>query len=144
VPTKAGANLLTPSGRYLMRFRAGRDIALLANHRADLHRVLTEQLPTDVVRTGAEVSGVEQSDTSVTVTYGSQQLAADVLVGAGGIHSAVRRFVAPQQREPRHPQVGPPLELDPRHSSHRLTPAGCGPQLSAAFVRERRRGDLNP
>ena len=36
VPTQAAANLLTPSGRYLMRFRPGRDTPLLANHRADL------------------------------------------------------------------------------------------------------------
>jgi 2-polyprenyl-6-methoxyphenol hydroxylase-like FAD-dependent oxidoreductase len=104
VPTEAGATLRVPSGRYLMRFEAGRDTPLLANHRADLHRVLYEHLPADRVRTDAEVTGVEQSAAAVTVTYrtpdGPRQAVADVLVGADGIHSAVRRTVWPHSPAP--------------------------------------------
>ncbi|MET9289870.1 FAD-dependent monooxygenase [Nocardia beijingensis] len=95
VPTQAGATLRTPSGRYLMRYEAGRDVALLANHRADLHSALLGHLPTGVVRAGAEVIGFEQSGSEVSVTYrtqdGTHRAVADVLVGADGIHSAVRR-----------------------------------------------------
>ncbi|MEU6830919.1 FAD-dependent monooxygenase [Nocardia beijingensis] len=95
VPTQAGATLRAPSGRYLMRYEAGRDVALLANHRADLHSVLLSCLPTGIVQAGAEVTGYEQSGSEVSVTYrteeGTHRAAADVLVGADGIHSAVRR-----------------------------------------------------
>lgn len=95
VPTQAAWTLRTPSGRYLMRYEAGRDVALLANHRADLHEALLSHLPTGLVRAGAEVIGYEQSGSEVSVTYrtqdGTHRCAADVLVGADGIHSAVRR-----------------------------------------------------
>ncbi|NBH08273.1 FAD-dependent monooxygenase [Amycolatopsis sp. SID8362] len=104
VPTRAGATLRTPHGRYLMRFREGRDTTLLANHRADLHRALLARLPGGWVRTGAEVTGVEQSAAGVTVAYrtpgGTRQATADVLVGADGIHSAVRRSVWPHSPAP--------------------------------------------
>ncbi|WP_040700173.1 FAD-dependent monooxygenase [Nocardia vinacea] len=93
VPTHAGATLRTPDGKYLMRFREGRDASLLANHRADLHRVLLAHIPAECVCAGAEVTSVDQSDTGVTVFYrtseGACQIDADVLVGADGIHSTV-------------------------------------------------------
>jgi 2-polyprenyl-6-methoxyphenol hydroxylase-like FAD-dependent oxidoreductase len=86
VPTQAAGNLLTPSGRYVMRFRAGRDTPLPANHRADLQRVLLDQLPADWVHTGAEVTGVKETGNQVTVTYqtgqGSRWAAAELLVAA--------------------------------------------------------------
>lgn len=99
VPTEAGATLRTPDGRYLMRFRKGRDTPLLANHRAELHSLLRNHVP--AVHTGAEVTGVTQHDNGVTVTYnGSHQVTADILVGADGIHSAVRHAVWPQAPAP--------------------------------------------
>ncbi|WP_410574059.1 FAD-dependent monooxygenase [Amycolatopsis sp. cmx-4-61] len=104
VPTEAGATLRTPDGRYLMRFRPGRDTPLLANHRADLHRVLAAQLPDGVVQPAAEVAVVEQSGHGVTVGYrtpgGPATAQADLLVGADGIRSAVRRAVWPDAPAP--------------------------------------------
>ena len=104
VPTQAAGNLLTPSGRWLMRFRPGRDTPLLANHRADLQRVLLDQLPADCVRTGADVTGVQETGHRVTVAYrtadGPRQAAAELLVGADGIHSLVRRLLWPQAPPP--------------------------------------------
>lgn len=104
VPTEAGATLRTPSGGHLMRFRAGRDTSLLANHRVDLHRVLLEQLPAAVVRAGAEVIGVEQTDRVVAAVYrtpdGPRRVEADVLIGADGIGSAVRRSTWPDLPAP--------------------------------------------
>ncbi|WAL63149.1 FAD-dependent monooxygenase [Amycolatopsis cynarae] len=104
VPTEAGATLRTPDGGYLMRFRPGRDTPLLANHRADLLGVLAGHLPDDVVRTAAEVTGVEQSDRGVTVRYhtpaGPRTARADLLVGADGMRSAVRRSVWPDTPAP--------------------------------------------
>lgn len=43
VPSQAAANLLTPSGRYLMRFRPGKDQLRQANHRAELLAVRRER-----------------------------------------------------------------------------------------------------
>lgn len=104
VPTHAAATLRTPRGRYLMRFRQGRDTELLANHRADLHRMLRGQLPARCVRVGAEVTDVKQSRFGITVDYrtaeGPQRDTADVVVGADGIHSAVRSAVFPGTRAP--------------------------------------------
>jgi 2-polyprenyl-6-methoxyphenol hydroxylase-like FAD-dependent oxidoreductase len=104
VPTQAAGNLLTPSGRYLMRFRPGRDTPLLANHRAELQRVLLDQLPAGWVRTGAEVTDVKEAGGRVTVSYrtaqGPRQAAAELLVGADGIHSLVRRLLWPQAPAP--------------------------------------------
>lgn len=104
VPTQAGATLHTPDGRYLMRFRPGRGTALLANHRADLHRTLLAHVPAECVRAAAEVTGIEQSDHKAVVTYrtpdGRDQIAADLVVGADGIHSAVRRSVFPKASAP--------------------------------------------
>ncbi|MEN3360518.1 MAG: hypothetical protein V7637_4500 [Mycobacteriales bacterium] len=99
VPTEAGATLRTPDGRYLMRFRAGRDTPLLANHRADLHRVLLAELPAGMVRAGAEVTGVEPAGDRVVASYrtpdGPGRAEADLLVGADGIRSTVRRACWP-------------------------------------------------
>lgn len=104
VPTEAGVTLRTPAGGYLMRFRPGRDTPLLANHRADLHGLLAEHLPTDVVRTAAQVTRVEQSPRGVTVHYrtpaGPWTTQAALLVGADGIGSAVRRSVWPDTPAP--------------------------------------------
>ncbi|GAA4215093.1 FAD-dependent monooxygenase [Actinocatenispora rupis] len=90
VPTEAGATLRAPDGRHLMRFRPGRDTPLLANHRAEVHRALLDRLPDDVVRHGAEVTGVERTGRGVTAVYGDRRVTADVLIGADGIRSAVR------------------------------------------------------
>jgi salicylate hydroxylase len=60
-------------------------------HRADLLDVLADALPADVVQLGARCDGV-QADRGVAVAHftdGSEE-EADVVVGADGIHSAVR------------------------------------------------------
>ncbi|MFI6369249.1 FAD-dependent monooxygenase [Nocardia sp. NPDC050630] len=109
VPTRAAANLLTPSGRYLMRFREGRDTPLLANHRADLHRALLEHLGADSVQIDAEVTGIAQDPLGVAVDYrttdGLRQIVADLLIGADGIHSAVRTALWPGVPRPVYQRI---------------------------------------
>jgi 2-polyprenyl-6-methoxyphenol hydroxylase-like FAD-dependent oxidoreductase len=105
VISHAGGNLRTPSGKYLMRFRVGRDTPLLANHRAELQEVLRQSLPAECLRTGAEVVGVEDTGRQVTVAYRTstgQRLeeTAEVVVGADGIQSTVRRLLWPQHPAP--------------------------------------------
>jgi 2-polyprenyl-6-methoxyphenol hydroxylase-like FAD-dependent oxidoreductase len=61
-------------------------------HRAELHGRLLETLGPDRVRFGTEVVGFEQTGDRVTVALGGgQAMQADLLVGADGIRSAVRR-----------------------------------------------------
>ncbi|GHF56398.1 2-polyprenyl-6-methoxyphenol hydroxylase-like FAD-dependent oxidoreductase [Amycolatopsis bartoniae] len=78
-------NQRLPSGRYLRRFREGRDVPLAAFHRAELHRVLLGELPGDVIRTGRRVTAVPY---------------ADLVVAADGVHSTFRNLLwdAPQPR----------------------------------------------
>ncbi|GAB3987151.1 FAD-dependent monooxygenase [Actinoallomurus acanthiterrae] len=103
-PSHAGATLRTPDGAYLMRFRPGRDVALLADHRAELHRVLADQVPGESLHTGSEVTGARLSEGGVTVAYrtrdGVRETTAALLVGADGINSAVRRALWPQAPAP--------------------------------------------
>jgi 2-polyprenyl-6-methoxyphenol hydroxylase-like FAD-dependent oxidoreductase len=71
-------------------------------HRAELHARLLETLGRDRVRFGTEVAGFEQSADRVTVALGGgQAMQADLLVGADGIRSAVRREALGDE-EPRY------------------------------------------
>jgi 2-polyprenyl-6-methoxyphenol hydroxylase-like FAD-dependent oxidoreductase len=69
--------------------------------RSDLEGVLRDKLPGSVdVRFGTSVAEVSQQDDRVTVTLDDgAELDADLLVGADGIHSAVRALVFGDDRE---------------------------------------------
>ncbi|KDN21504.1 FAD-dependent monooxygenase [Amycolatopsis rifamycinica] len=101
VPTCAAGNVRTPDGRYLQRARPGDPTAMLAFHRADLHRVLLDATPDGWVRTGAEVTGLRQEAGRVTVVAGGDELTADLLVAADGIRSTARRLLWPDAPPPR-------------------------------------------
>jgi 2-polyprenyl-6-methoxyphenol hydroxylase-like FAD-dependent oxidoreductase len=62
--------------------------------RPELHRVLVDGLEPGVLELGKECTGFEQSDGGVTATFadGSTE-AGDILIGADGLHSTVRRGV---------------------------------------------------
>ena len=60
-------------------------------HRADLMDILVGALPAGVLRLGRQVTGIEDTGQGVRVELaGGEVLAADVVVGADGIHSTVR------------------------------------------------------
>jgi 2-polyprenyl-6-methoxyphenol hydroxylase-like FAD-dependent oxidoreductase len=62
--------------------------------RPDLERALREHLPSSVdLRFGAEVTAVDDLGDRVRITAGGQEIETDLLVGADGVHSAVRRLV---------------------------------------------------
>lgn len=68
--------------------------------RPDLERALREQLPSTVdLRYGAAVTEVADLGDRVRVTAGGDVVEADLLVGADGVHSAVRRLVFGEERE---------------------------------------------
>jgi 2-polyprenyl-6-methoxyphenol hydroxylase-like FAD-dependent oxidoreductase len=69
-------------------------------HRAQLHDLITAEFgPAVTVRTGYEVTAVEQDADAVTV---NGELRADLLVAADGIRSVVRGALYPQYDGPRY------------------------------------------
>lgn len=78
----------TPVGEF--RARYGHDLILV--HRAELHSSLLEMLGREGVRAASEVVAFEQDGSTVGITLASgKRLEADMLVGADGLRSAVRR-----------------------------------------------------
>ena len=82
-------------------------------HRGRLHALLwsaaTERLGPERLHTGHRIVGFEQDADSVVATFedrtaagGTQRVESDLLIGADGIHSAVRRQLHPDQGLP-HP-----------------------------------------
>ncbi len=95
------------TGRLLFRAPLGEDAArrygapLYNVHRADLIDLLVNALPPGVVRLGAQCIDIGQSDAKAWVKLQSgETLEADVLIGADGIHSAVRKRL--HGEEPTH------------------------------------------
>ncbi|MEU8772397.1 FAD-dependent monooxygenase [Streptomyces sp. NPDC048606] len=73
------------------RFRA----PYLTVHRGDLHRMLASLVPDDRVHTGRELVRFAEDADGVLLEFADGTTArADVLIGADGVHSAVRRAVA--------------------------------------------------
>lgn len=63
-------------------------------HRGDLLRVLADAAaaePNITLHLGAKVTGVENNSAGVQLSVNDQSIAGDVLVGADGIHSQIRR-----------------------------------------------------
>lgn len=81
---------------------AARYGALLYNvHRADLVGLLAKALPPDVIRLGAECASVSQDDEGAWVTLqNGEVIRGDVVIGADGIHSAVRTALrGPEEKQ---------------------------------------------
>lgn len=104
--TKAGSTIehgqiRTAAGKILARSEPGELQRLygeptVAIHRADLHRILLSLLPADAVQLGTAGVEFEQDATGVTVRFANGQTdRADLLIGADGIHSAVRQQLFP-------------------------------------------------
>jgi len=101
MPTHATGNLRTADGRHLQRARPGDPAALLAFHRADLHRVLLDAVPEGWVRTAAEVTALRQDGGGVAVDYSGGEVSADLVVAADGIGSTARQLLWPDAPPPR-------------------------------------------
>jgi salicylate hydroxylase len=68
-------------------------------HRADLLSVLSSALPAGVLQTGRRCMGATQTDGGVRATFeDGSHVEGDVLVGADGIHSTVRRVLFGEER----------------------------------------------
>jgi salicylate hydroxylase len=70
-------------------------------HRADLIDILAGAMPDGMLRLGVQCTGFEQDDEGVTVSLASgEKLRGDALIGADGIHSAIRKHM--RGEEPTH------------------------------------------
>ncbi|MFE3578632.1 FAD-dependent monooxygenase [Streptomyces vinaceus] len=96
---------------------------LLVLHRADLLRVLREALPADSLRSGSEVSTVRDEGNRTVVVHRGGESRPDLVVGADGLHSAVRRALWPAAAGPRYAgytawrMVTEPLAEPPREGA---------------------------
>ncbi|CAM5476140.1 FAD-dependent oxidoreductase [Streptomyces spiroverticillatus] len=75
---------------------------LVVLHRADLLRVLADALPADCLRPDAEVSAVRDPQHRPVVEHRGGESRADLVVGADGLRSAVRRTLWPTAAGPRY------------------------------------------
>lgn len=85
--------LRDPRGRWLMRLPAELTSRSLVLDRAELHRLLLEELPADAVHTGCTAVGVDPESGALSIeTAGGQRVTEhfDLVVGADGLHSRIR------------------------------------------------------
>ena len=85
------------SGRVIARQQRGGNVAerfgaiFISMHRADLLDVLARPIPEGRIHLGAQCTGVEtRGDVAVARFADSAEIEADVIIGADGMHSAVR------------------------------------------------------
>src|SRR3954467_7040928 len=70
--------------------------ATFGMHRADLVEMLAAELPPEVVHTGYRCSGFEKTGDAARVFFANgAAVEADLVIAADGIHSELRRYVAP-------------------------------------------------
>jgi 2-polyprenyl-6-methoxyphenol hydroxylase-like FAD-dependent oxidoreductase len=92
----AGQGIKRPDGAWLlyipgdvMAQRWGAGFVLV--HRAELQQLLAAELGPSIIHLGARCTGFEDSGHAVTAHFADgRKVQADVLVGADGVHSAVR------------------------------------------------------
>jgi len=99
---ESGGGTRTADGRWLARIDGDVMGELLGTtavgiHRATLHRILLDALPPEAVRTAIGVTSVSADG---TVVAGSSSWTGDLVVGADGIHSAVRAALWPEHPGP--------------------------------------------
>ncbi|MGW6569415.1 FAD-dependent monooxygenase [Streptomyces sp. NPDC054975] len=94
-------------GRWLSRTdttelvsRFGHPLVVL--HRAELLRALTEALPPECLRPGSEVTAVRDDRHGLLVQHGGGESRSDLVIGADGLRSVVRRTLWPDAPGPRY------------------------------------------
>lgn len=104
--TEAEGGMRDPRGRWLAKAdveeMARRHGSMVAIHRADLLEILHAMVPPGTVRLGETVTDIVNDGGATTVVHTSGVSRADLVVGADGIHSTVRRALWPEAVPPRY------------------------------------------
>jgi 2-polyprenyl-6-methoxyphenol hydroxylase-like FAD-dependent oxidoreductase len=80
-----------------IRRRFGRSTVSI--HRARLQQLLADRVPVERIVTGKRCVAVEEAGEGLHIHFAdATREEADIVIGADGLHSAVRRFVAPAAR----------------------------------------------
>jgi salicylate hydroxylase len=116
---RSGRTLFRKPLLDLCRDRYGADYFHI--HRADLHRVLREGVPAEVIELDAGCTGLDADAAEITLGDG-RRIAADAVIGADGIHSTVRDAL-----------LGPQPARFTGHVCWRSTIAVDGPQPELAL-----------
>ena len=97
------AGMRRASGRWVVEASAiGVEIPVMM-HRAQLHRLITDQFgPGVTVLTGITVTGITQDAAGVTVAAGEELFRADLVIAADGIRSVIRQTLHPLYAGPRY------------------------------------------
>ncbi|MFC7623887.1 FAD-dependent monooxygenase [Microlunatus sp. GCM10028923] len=103
-PTQATGTIRQPDGRHLVRADPAVPAPLRGFRRSQLHRVLLAAAESIPVCRGAEVTRVRAADQVMIVEHAHGQAESELVIGADGIWSTVRRQVVPT--------AGPPTFLD--------------------------------
>ncbi|HEY1294879.1 MAG TPA: FAD-dependent monooxygenase [Chloroflexota bacterium] len=122
-------------------------------HRADLLDILAAALPAGTVQLGARCMSIQSSDAGASAQFADgSEIEADVIVGADGIHSAVRasligsdapkftgkvcwRFLVPAQLIKHNPWSNYTLWIGP-HGSVMVYPVRCGELVNVVAHRD--------
>ena len=71
----------------------------LCMHRGDLHDALAAVLPPGIIHLGHRLVGLDQGDRNVTLAFADgTRAAADIVIGADGLHSLVRELLLGPER----------------------------------------------
>jgi 2-polyprenyl-6-methoxyphenol hydroxylase-like FAD-dependent oxidoreductase len=115
--------LMRPDGRWLLRLPAELmtqrwGAGFVAVHRAELQQLLAAELGPETIHLGARCIGFQDNGSGVTARFADgREVQADVLIGADGVHSAVRAAL-----------FGPaPVRYRGYTAVRSLTPAGSVP-----------------
>ena len=105
--TPTSAEVRRPDGRVLRRIDVSDSRLAIGGvpvvaRRTVLHGALLEAVGSDALTLGAEITGIGTSGSHPSITLASgETIKADLVVGADGFHSAVRRALHPSEPPPR-------------------------------------------
>jgi 2-polyprenyl-6-methoxyphenol hydroxylase-like FAD-dependent oxidoreductase len=110
-PTRARGEIRRMDGTVLKRadfpVRAALGGPMVVALRPALHGVLLDAIGTDAITLGTEVTGFDASPQYVVVRFSNGETATgDLLVGADGVGSVVRRTLHPSEPPPRSSHIG--------------------------------------
>ena len=100
--TAAGVEVRTLNGRVIRKFKAQPGGPALVALRPNLYGALLDSVGNDALTLGSDVAGFSENSDSVTLRLkGGGSESGDILIGADGVNSAIRKQMHPNEPPPR-------------------------------------------